>query len=110
MLHEKPSLQLASVLGLKRAKNEEKKEQASENGNKPVTIRALKACLNTAYLEELKRKSAGIIVHRDRNAAKNILHLGLGGYFADRIDRPLAFSRTYQNADGNGRRARSLFK
>lgn len=62
-----------------------------------VTVRALKACLNTESLEKLGREPTDVIVvHRDRNAAKNILHLGLGGYIGDGKKRPQAFSRSQQ--------------
>jgi transposase len=74
---------------------EAKKEEVEESSSKVVTVRALKACLNTEYLKKLGRTPTDVIVvHRDRNAAKNILHLGLGGYIGDRQKRPQAFSRS----------------
>ena len=59
-------------------KEKEKKEAEEERQRRfPPVDWALKACSDQHVLAALSREGRPIVVHRDRNAAKNILHLGL---------------------------------
>ena len=72
-------------------KEEKMKEAEVERQRRsPAVDWALKACSDQHVLADPSRQGRPIVVHRDRNAAKNILHLGLRKY-RDGLPRPAAF-------------------